>query len=326
MVESIFGGKAAYPLGCLERNGFHPRLTDRRLSVPTTHLKTISETADDGVSSIVSASPVEENITSDGPMFYRRPRTMSLPAIYRDGSYLRIKRSSNTLSPCKRRYSEPGGITTQHIIHRLSLRSIDGDESENGSYKRPSVKSMDATCSARESDFSPDSTTPRRHSDPMCYITENMGRLGIPQEHRGRATKKLVTCPTVKTLSDSIKPRQPRTDNEQSSQTAVVRRRKSSVVPVPFNSVQQQKANQSQLSNRPMSFPPSKKDSKRQCNLPELKTAFLTGHVSNYGDDATDCNNNNNEERLLSEEQALESEDKYTANADILVQWMKFFG
>lgn len=323
MVESIFGGRATYSLNCHERNIFQPRLADRRLSVPSTHLKTISETGDDNVCSATSASSLEENTAIDGPTSYRRPRTMSLPAIYRDGSYLRIKRSSNTLSPCKRRYSEPGGITAQHIIHRLSLRSSDSDESENGSGKRPSVKSMEARYSVRESGF-PDFAGPRRHSDPMRYVTEGMHRLGISQEHQGKTTTKSVTCPAVKTLSDSIKARQPRNDNEQRSKTAVVRRRKSSLVPVPFSSIQQHsKASQTQPASdrRPKSFPPSKKDGKRECSLPELKTACLTGQVAN-GSDANDYNNN--------EEQALESDeskqDKYTANADILVQWMKFFG
>lgn len=324
MVESIFGGRATYPLNCHERNIFQPpRLADRRLSVPSTHLKTISEAGDDNVCSSISASSLEENTAIDGPTSYRRPRTMSLPAIYRDGSYLRIKRSSNTLSPCKRRYSEPGGITAQHIIHRLSLRSGDSDESENGSGKRPSVKSMEARYSVRESGF-PDFGGPRRHSDPMRYVTESMHRLEISQEHQVKSTTKSVTGPAVKTLSDSIKVRQPRNDNEQRSKTAVVRRRKSSLVPVPFSSMQQHsKASQTQPTSdrRPRSFPPSKRDGKQKCNLPELKTAFLTGHVAN-GSDANDYNNN--------EDQALESdeskEDKYTANADILVQWMKFFG
>lgn len=327
MVESIFGGKSSYPLDYHERNVLQPRLTDRRLSVQSTHLKTISETGDDSTASTY-ASPAEENTANDAPTFYRRPRTMSLPAIYRDGSYLRIKRCSNTLSPCKRRYSEPGGITTQHIIHRLSLRSSDSSESENGFCKRPSVKSMDARYSVRESSL-PDVTTPRRHSDPMCYTRENVHRLGISTERRERSPgKDLLTCPRVKMLSDDVKPK-PRSDNEQTSQPA--RRRKSSLVPVPFNSVQhklKETQTQSAPSRRPLSFPPSIKLDNKQCNLPELKAAFWTGHRDVAKEsDTTDCNNN---EDLVNEEQGLESdesiEDKYTANADILVQWMKFFG
>ena len=321
MVESIFGGKSAYPFSGNERNIFHPRLADRRLSVPTTHLKTISESGDDSMSLSTSASTEEENTEIDGPTCYRRPRTMSLPAIYRDGSYLRIRRSSNTLSPCKRRYSEPGAITTQHIIHRLSsLRSSNSSESENDFDKRPSVKSMEAPFSIRESGF-PDFGL-RRHSDPIHYMTENMGQLGISQEHQGKPSTKVATCPEVKTLSGPIKARQPQNDNEQTAQT--VRRRKSSLVPVPFSSLQQHSkacSTQPVSAGRPRSFPPSKQDSKRHCNLPELKTAFLTGHVADRTD-PTD-RNNNREHTLESEES---KEDKYVANADILVQWMKFFG
>lgn len=324
MVESIFGGKSAYPFSGNERNIFHPRLADRRLSVPTTHLKTISETGDDSMSLSTSASTeVENTAIDDEPTCYRRPRTMSLPAIYRDGSYLRIRRSSNTLSPCKRRYSEPGAITTQHIIHRLSLSSSDSNESENNFDKRPSVKSMEATYSIRESGF-PDFPGPRRHSDPIHYTTENVGQLGISQERQGKPTTKFVTCPAVKTLSGTIKARQPQNDNEQTAQTAVVRRRKSSLVPVPFSSLQQHSKPcniQSISAGRPRSFPPSKQDGKRQCNLPELKTAFLTGRVA----DRTDTSDwNNNKESTLESEES--KEDKYVANADILVQWMKFFG
>lgn len=323
MVESIFGGKSAYPCSGNERNIFHPRLADRRLSVPTTHLKTISETGDDTMSLSTSKSTEEENTELDGPTCYRRPRTMSLPAIYRDGSYLRIRRPSNTLSPSKRRYSEPGAITTQHIIHRLSLGSSDSNESENNfERKRPSVKSMETPYSIRESGLS--DFAPRRHSDPMRYLTENMGKLGISQGRQGKLISKSVTCPTVKTLSGTIKARQPQNDNEQTAQTAVVRRRKSSLVPVPFSSVQQHsKACNTQLasSGRPRSFPPSKQDGKRQCNLPELKTAFLTGNVADRPK-PTDWNNNKD----LTLESEESKEDKYVANADMLVQWMKFFG
>lgn len=325
MVESIFGGKSAYPFSGNERNILHPRLADRRLSVPTTHLKTISETGDENMSLSASPANAEEEDTAidDGPTCYRRPRTMSLPAIYRDGSYLRIRRSSNTLSPSKRRYSEPGAITTQHIIHRLSLSSSDSNESENSFDKRPSVKSMEATYSVRESGFR-DFPGPRRHSDPIHYITENVGQVEVSQEREGKPTTKFVTCPAVKTLSGTINARQPQNDNEQTAQTAAVRRRKSSLVPVPFSSLLQhlKPCNTQPVSaGRPRSFPPSKQDGKRQCNLPELKRAFLTGRVA----DRTDTSDwNNNKERTMESEES--KEDKYVANADILVQWMKFFG
>lgn len=322
MVESIFGGKTSYPLNCHERNVFQPRLTERRLSVQSTHLNTISETGDECPPSTY-ATNVEENTANDAPIFYRRPRTMSLPAIYRDGSYLRIKRCSNALSPCKRRYSEPGGIATQHIIHRLSLLSSDSSESENGFCKRTSVKSTEARYSVRESCLA-DVVTPRRHSDPMCYTRENVDRSGVSRERRGKSTgKESITCLKTKNLSDCVKSKT-RIDNEQTGQP--VRRRKSSLVPVPFHSTQHKtKEAQSKVSNsRPLSFPPSEKIYNRRSSLPCLNRQSEAAKGS-----ATTAVNAN--EYLVNEElQELDSdeskEDKYTANADILVQWMKFFG
>lgn len=328
MVESIFGGKTSYPLDCHESNVFQPRLTERRLSIQSTHLNSISETGDECPPSTYAAS-VEENTTNDAPTFYRRPRRMSLPAIYRDGSYLRIKRCSNTLSPCKRRYSEPSGIATQHIIHRLSLRSNDSSESENGFCKRPSINSLEARCLVQESCLA-DVITLRRHSDPMCYTRENVDRLGVSRERRGKsAGKDSITCLKVKNLSESVKSKT-RTDNEQTGQP--VRRRKSSLVPVPFHSAQHKtKEAQSKISNgRPLSFPPSEKFYNRKSSLPELKaTAYVSKpRKTPKGSDSTAANA---DEYLVNEELfELDSDeskdDKYTANADILVQWMKFFG
>jgi len=182
---------------------------------------------------------------------------------------------------------------------------------------------MEATYSTRESGF-PDFPGPRRHSDPIHYTIENLGPLGISKERQGKPTPKFVSCPAVKTLSGTIKARQPQNDNEQTAQPAVVRRRKSSLVPVPFSSLQQHSKpcfTQPVSAGRPRSFPPSKQDGKRQCNLPELKTAFLTGRVAERTD-TTDWNNN--KERAFKSEES--NEDKYVANADIVVQWMKFFG
>jgi len=338
MVESIFGGKATYPLGCYERNVYYPRLAERRLSVQSTHLETISETGD-GNDSFDGASTVQEfhHDAYEGPSSYRRPRTMSLPTIYRDGSYLRIKRGTKTLLSCqKRRYSEPAGIATQQIIHRLSLRSNDSscasDESENGSCKRSSVKSMETASTARESSFQ-DLSTLRRHSDPMCYVTEHVRKLGITQEHRGRSRKKVD--PEVTVLSYGNKPQPPANDGH--SGPRVSRRRKSSLVPVPFSSPRQdtQKASHYQPFSRPLSFPPSKTESKRHHSLPvlNLKTNFLTGHDGSSESEcnAMDCDYNNNKqspgkEQISQSDESEDLEDKYTANEDILVQWMKFFG
>lgn len=339
MVESIFGGKATYPLGCYERNVFHPRLAERRLSVQSAQLKTISETGDDNNPS-GRASPVQvcENTVNEGPSCYRRPRTMSLPAIYRDGSYLRIKRNTNAPISCqKRRYSEPAGMTTQKIIHRLSLRPNDSysvsDESANASCKRPSVKSEEAACTSRKSSFQ-DILTPRRHSDPMCFVTEQVKKLQISQERRERSPRKVVPIVTALSVSGQNKP-QTQTDTEQTGPRVSTRRRKFSLVPVPFSSPVQdtQKTRLSQATSRPLSFPPSKQESKQHCNLPalNLKSRFLTGHVSSENEDTTiecDCKNNSGrvDEQPLESDDTKDVEDKYIANEAILVQWMKFFG
>lgn len=329
MVESIFGGKTTYPLGC--RNVFHPRLVERRLSVQSTHLKTISENDDDNATSYADdTSNVQEfqNDAEEGPICYRRPRTMSLPAIYRDGSYLRIKRST-PMSCQKRRYSEPAGLATQQIIHRLSMRSNDSssvsDESENGSCIRPSIQNIEW----REIGGCQDLSTPRRHSDPMCYATEHVKKLGISMERRGKSSRKVFPGVTVLAVH-SNKP-QLRTDNEHGQRTP--RRRKSSLVPVPFSSpiTDTRTARNNTCCSRPMSFPPSKRESKHHCALPPLKPGTcLTSHVPSESDNIAvdwDYNNNNGvEENMLESDESNDLDDKYAANEDILVQWMKFFG
>ena len=306
----------------------------------STHLKTISEAGDDVLS---DANVVQEfeNVAIQGPNCYRRPRTMSLPTIYRDGSYLRIKRATNTPISCqKRRYSEPAGFATQQVIHRLSLRSNDSysvrDESENGSCKRRSVKSLEAACSSRGSSLQ-SLSTPRRHSDPMYYVTENVKKLGMSQEGRSRSSKKVAPGE----VSYCGNKPQPRTDDEHSG-PRVSRRRKSSLVPVPFSSPIQEKQkarhDHDKSSSRPLSFPPSRKESKRHFRLPalDLKITFLTRQSTNISsaneNSVIDLDVNNNsqgqveEKALEGDESAKDLEDKYTANEDILVQWMKFFG
>ena len=344
MVESIFGGKASYPFGCYEGNTFHPRLAERRLSVQSSNLKTISEIVDDNAAFDGATSNKQEfeNVASKGPTCYRRPRTMSLPAIYRDGSYLRIKQRA-TITPisCQnRRYSEPAALATEQIIHRLSQRSSSNgnssvgvsDESENTSDLRSSVRSVESSYTTwRESSFQ-DLSTLRRHSDPMCYITEHAKKMGISMERRSKSSKKVV--PGVTMLSACGEKPQPRAAKEHSPRMS--RRRKSSLVPVPFSSPRQdtQKARNNQSFRRPLSFPPSKKESKRHCSLPALNlkpVAFLTGccvlnETENITDDFDYNNNPEIQEQTLESEQPKDREDKYAANEDILLQWMKFFG
>lgn len=344
MVESIFGGKATYPLGCYEGNVFHPRLAERRLSVQSSNLKTISETVDDNAAFDGPSNEQEfQNVADKGPTCYRRPRTMSLPAIYRDGSYLRIKQRA-TITPisCQnRRYSEPAGLATEQIIHRLSQRSSSNDnssvsmsdESENTSCLRSSVKSVESAYTARRESSFQDLVTPRRHSDPMCYITEHAKKMGISFERRSKSSRKVVPEAVTMLSACGEKP-QPRAAKEHSPRIA--RRRKSSLVPVPFSSPRQdtQKARNNQSFRRPLSFPPSTKESKRHCSLPALNlkpVAFLTGRCVSSENENTayhcDCNNNQEiQEQTLESEQPKDIEDKYAANEDILLQWMKFFG
>ena len=337
MVESIFGGKVAYPLGCYEKSISHPRVTERRLSVQSTQLKTISESGDDNYQSESTrlAHGFETITASEGLSYHRRPRTMSLPAIYRDGSYLIIRRASNAPISCqRRRYSEPAGLKTQGTIQSLSPRKNDSysvsAERENASWKRSSVESGQGVWRSGVRDL----LTPRRHSDPMCLVTaEQVEKSPDRQERWSRTVDPQLTGSSV---CGKNRP-QMQTDSNQAGRQVYTRRRKSSLVPVPFNApvLEVQKARHSQpASSRRLSFPPSKKESQRHCILPalNLKTGFFAKYISNENKESEigrDCNNNL---ELAVDEQPFESEnsadlkDKYATDEAILVQWMKFFG
>lgn len=340
MVESIFGGKPTHPLGCLEREVFQtPLVAERRLSVQSTHLKTISETGDDSAPVHGAKSDLKfQNVVIEGQTGYRRLRTKSLPAIYRDGSYLRIKPATTPSLSCqKRRYSEPAVFTAKQIIHRLARRSSDNnssfsDESESGFCKRsPAPQEMDGDYSAKSERTRQDLSTPRRHSDPMCYLTEHNTKSGLAMARLGKTKNKVLPEVTVLSIQ-SHTPSQMRKDDAAESSVKLARRRKSSLVPVPFTLPA--KGTKKLVNNcsfsRPISFPPSKKESKRHYSLPSLNlkhaSTFFTSERDYTLDVDSDEKNNSQIQRQTSEGGEEDFEDKYVGNEDILVQWMKFFG
>lgn len=342
MVESIFGGKPTHPLGCLEREVFQtPLVAERRLSVQSSHLKTISETGDDSAPVHGPNSDLKfQNVVNEGKTGYRRPRTKSLPTIYRDGSYLRIKPATISSASCqKRRYSEPAVFTTKQIIHRLARRSSDNnsgfsDESESGFCKRsPAPRDIDGGCSAKSERTRVDLSTPRRHSDPMCYLTEHTTKSGLPMARLGKSKNKVLPEVTVLSIQ-SHTPSQLRKDDAAESSVKLARRRKSSLVPVPFTLPVKgtQKLENNCSFSRPISFPPSKKESKRHCCLPSLNlkhaSTFFTSERDYALDVDSDKKNNPQIQRQTSEggEEDKDFEDKYAGNEEILFQWMKFFG
>lgn len=332
MVESIFGGNVAYPLGCYEKSISHPRVTERRLSVQSTQLKTISESGDDNFRSKSTrlARGFETIAASEGLSYHRRPRTMSLPAIYRDGSYLIIRRASNAPLSCqRRRYSEPAGLKTQQTIQGLSLHAKDSYHVSAEREKRSSVDSEQGVWKSGVRDL----LTPRRHSDPMCLVTEQVEKSPDRQERWSRTVDPQLTGSSV---CGTNRP-QMQTDSDQAGRQVYTRRRKSSLVPVPFNApvLEVQKARHSQpASSRRLSFPPCKKESQRHCILPalNLKTGFFAKYISNENKESEigrDCNNNLElaaDERPFESENNADLKDKYTTEEAILVQWMKFFG
>lgn len=336
MVESIFGGKATYPSGCYERNFFQTSLVEGRLSLHSTHLKTISETGDDSASlDGASNEPKFQNVVNGGQSSFRRPRTKSLPAIYRDGSYLRIKPSTIAAVSCqKRRYSEPAVFAAEQIIHRLARRSSNNssfsDESESGSCKRSSAQSVDCGCTTRRESTRKDLSTPRRHSDPLCYVTEHTTKSGLPMARREKSRNKVLPEEAMKSHTASQLQA-----NDAGNGVRFARRRKSSLVPVPFNSPvnSTRKPRDSKTFPRPESFPPSKRESKRHYSLPSLNlkhaSTFLKSERDNTWEIGSDWSNNlqiDEQQTCESEEENKDLEDKYAGNEDILVQWMKFFG
>ena len=332
MVESIYGGKAPVssdPFTCYEANAFHPRfVADRRLSIQCSHLRPISELGDESTSFSTSDARQRNaeiaTALNDVHTVYGRSRTMSLPTIYRDGSYLRIKRPSST--SCKahgRRFSEPGARARQPSLHHQSFTPASHHEvaPSTGNKDDSLVKYLETPLQAHLNN----SATPRRHSDPMIYVTDNLERLRISEK---AATNEKTRHNQRENNFDSLKPLPPSNIDagEVSPSSTTTRRRKWSLVPVPFKMVQnQQRASHYQQARRPLSFPPRKIDSFKQYNLHQA-TTFSNGK-SPTRNAAMDSNNNH--EPSLDKRVASETSDALTetyVNEDILSQWMKFFG
>ena len=328
MVESIYGGKTLPQ--------YHERtLLQRRFStgiLSPSNLRSISEANDDPGKEDNNALSNREFVYTEsrppqlnlrGP---NRPRAFSLPAIYRDGSYLRIKPAVESfyvppMTP-SRRFSEPGNVpSSSHSRHEalLSARSVSVTSSRTP---------LSALCPS-EVPFEgiiEEYAGPRRHSDPTARIVEQVNKKhriaedGAVRVQNGGLGKVIDSVNTKKSLKESLS-----TQKTGVARPAVVRRMKCSLLPVPFDMEVKLQTKCDISCKRPQSYPPSKRERNRQQNLPEI-AAWINDKA--FVDKSDFTTNNNSKEKEVAAREAENGADtvKQRSNVEILTRWMKFFG
>ena len=367
MVERIYGGRLS-PLHDKSALFSSPRAQRFSLEktpiAPGSNLGTICETTDEvgaHISPCGSASSLyyEEEFVEPGPPSYRKPRAISLPAIYRDGSYVKLKnqivnmRKTSLNKP--RRFSAPSGPSTNILYTPMPrhVRRISAGSNTALPTHRESIftlikrgKAGDEILDNRSSFSGKKYKTKelRRHSDPLLYLTIPLSPDNAT-ETKKNAGKLSETSVEVQTVT-------PATHNNENTEKCTVNnsysrpRRKSSVVPVPFRIPESQKKKQPTGSKpRPLSFPPAKEHQGRIRSL-QSSTAFISealketvSHrhppltlkypslVHNGWDMVLEkgklhrlCLDDNTE---LEEEF---SQSDFCSRAERIVQWMNFFG
>lgn len=338
MVESIYGRKT-HPQFKHERIHFG---LHRRASGEPANLRTIAETDDDAA----ACSNVDSTFLRAEPLEYRKPRAISLPlpTVYRDGSYLRINVSEafNYERARRRRFSEPAvawSTTLQRdpfdddCYHDFCAFPVTPKISINED-NDPCLKTFDVE--------------KRRHSDPLLYTTTNkqdavfLPSLTSPiknhhdQVNRSHYDNPLTQISDPKMLQDNYG--SAATENTESKQLSYsvatpTRRRKSSLVPIPFGvNKSASRSRQKTDSRRRFSFPLTKNENELTRNLQEIDRSFEITPAHVFDDflekellgpcDFMDVKFND-----FSTPQKEEfSEENKTNCENIITQWMKFFG
>ncbi|XP_031564689.1 uncharacterized protein LOC116300064 [Actinia tenebrosa] len=340
MVENIFGRKS-YPQTKYHERAFLQShaftLHHRRISGEPPNLRTIAETddADDDIPSQNLLPPTHSDLGVT-VLPGRKPRAISLPTIYRDGSYLRINfpvqpRNEET---GRRRFSEPA-VSWSSKFHS-AIAPLSNDKKLPNDKVSCVAKAQEISLCSFPQDFQIEK---RRHSDPLIYTSdiiqkfENLttdSQKNIQDSKPKNAVGNSSTGCSEKN-SDITESQQP----ENVTSAAPTRRRKSSLVPIPFSivkscSLRKQKA---RPSKRRLSFPLSKNEKELTTSLPTLhKLAWIDNDMNHYGSSNESLKSVDLFIRKDSlDEFDLPAEDddipeKKHSCEEIITQWMKFFG
>ncbi|XP_032218494.2 uncharacterized protein LOC116601633 [Nematostella vectensis] len=334
MVESIFDGKSFHvfnePFIPFTVEGKRRRSCVERFSTSPSGLQTISENEDYLRG---STSALCDDTNAEAPIPGRQVRAVSLPSIYRDGSYLRMHFPAKFTKGKVRRFSEPA-VSLTALKPSLGFCPILENDAEDLSTESQGNKSDPATAvKVRSLDLSQ-----RRHSDPLLYTSKlnSLIKNAPIADASGKAADKDNNAISFLPIDDNggtaesqfrkVKPEKP-IPRKQPATSVNVRKRKSSLVPIPFGVAQGQKNKPTVTKNRPLSFPPSKKEETTRKNYRDLEFDSEGNFESSL-----DKNIAFTENRFIPIEidvgfpsEANDVVPKYSCE-NIITQWMKFFG
>lgn len=343
MVENIYGRKT-YPQTKYHEKAFLQSAAftvhHRRISGEPPNLRTIAETDDDDDDDLAesqTSATLLPSIHGDLGATGRKPRAISLPTIYRDGSYLRINfpahlRNQGTAG--KRRFSEPA-VSWSSKFRPGIVPAND---------KKLTYDKLPRTVKTREISLQSGGLTPptfqiekRRHSDPLIYSSEiiqkfeNLKTDGQQINHDSKPRNGVGNPSTSLDENSNDLSEDQRPENVTSA--APTRRRKSSLVPIPFSVIKSCSSRKKAPSKRRLSFPLSKNEVELTKNLPTLhKLAWVDNNVEYSYSSSNDSfrsvdlllRNDSLDELDLPEQDDI-PEKKHSCE-EIITQWMKFFG
>lgn len=330
MVENIYGRKT-HPQLRQEKTAFFNSLGQpRRASSGASGLRTICETDDDSTlcntvdTSLLSTQQTDGNYT-------HKPRAISLPlpTVYRDGSYLRINvpGSFNYDKVRKRRFSEPAVPLSAASMALPCGTLISGHVYESCTFPRTPRISVNEEIVHHERNFDMEK---RRHSDPLLYNTDSNSKEEECSKFKNEQCVNLTML--SRNILDAKTPAggqdvEIATSEKSPSTTGGVRRRKSSLVPIPFglNKITNRKPNPTV--KRRFSFPLNKYERNMTASLDDIELSFQSRQI----DDDPPM------EQFEAPFDFIDAKlnDISTSNEDfespkscekIITQWMKFFG
>lgn len=336
MVERLFGGKLPVDY---DKPAFSLSHRIRRFSLektsgpPLNSLGTICEGTDEPSSKFSSCSSscslfYNDSEGESGLSTYRKARAISLPVIYRDGSYLKLEthivNMRKTSQTKQRRFSAPSrpsknflAVPTTPELQRFPTHRK--STCQNQISDKDDTNPLKNTLCASYNNFN--SKQFRRHSDPL------------PLASFSNSSHLLVGSVFLQSNK--------RTEQKVIAKSSSGPRRKSSVVPVPFSIPLKKKV--TAWKNRPISFPPAKDQQEKirslkrpEVFLPEtLRKGIAVGNEfvtalkhPPLADNAWFVKLQEKEKKGKIEtvkEEEINYDDFYS-RAENIVQWINFFG
>ena len=315
MVESIYGGKV-FPHNH-DRNSL---LLQRRFSTGTSCLQPISEASavDIGGEAVADRTFlfVESTVTEHMPISRSgRPRAYSLPAIYRDGSYLRIELPDEAClgASQNRRFSEPGVAGSSVPRGRIPSTLGDPRGTRLLPFGSPSTIASDVPEAAEHE------RTRWRAFRPAAHARKQRpAELGVARTRSYGDVNNLVNSANL--CSEAVWTHR----NKHATGNYSRSRQTFSLPPMPLNTAVHRVKSCASPKERRWSYPPPTK-----ADLDRLARK-LPGIVSSGGrgtSNGASCFSGEECEIELGGQAApREPEPLMNSPVDILTRWMKFFG